>query len=74
MDGSVIDQNVRQRVAPSVYAASSWSVPISRRTGMTSRTTNGNETKIVARTMPGTLKMIRNPASFRTGPSQPLLP
>ena len=40
-------------LAPSVAAACSCSVPISRSTGTTSRTTNGSETKIVARTMPG---------------------
>ena len=51
--GSVTFQKVCQGEAPSVFAASSWSVPISWRTGITSRTTNGSETKIVARTMPG---------------------
>ncbi len=39
--------------APSVAAACSCSVPISRSTGIVSRTTNGSETNIVARIMPG---------------------
>ena len=39
--------------APSVAAASSCSMPISRSTGTTSRTTNGSETNVVASRMPG---------------------
>ena len=61
MAGSVTRQNVCQAPAPSVAAACSCSSPISCSTGATSRTTNGIETKIVARTMPGTEKMIWMP-------------
>jgi len=57
-----------------VLAASSCSLPISRSTGTTSRTTNGNETKIVASTIPGVEKMIWMPFSASHVPSQPLLP
>ena len=46
-------EDLRTSRAPSVAAACSCSVPISRSTGTTSRTTNGSETKIVASTMPG---------------------
>ena len=58
----MIRQNVCQRDAPSVAAACSWSSPISRSTGSTSRTTNGSDTKIVASTMPGTEKITWMPA------------
>src|SRR5207302_808568 len=51
--GSVTRRKIANEPAPSVAAASSWSVPISRSTGTTSRTTNGSETKIVATTIPG---------------------
>src|SRR5437588_375109 len=54
MLGSVTRQNVCQREAPSVAAASSWLSPTSSRTGATSLTTNGNETNTVASTIPGT--------------------
>ena len=43
--------------APSVVAASSWSVPISSSTGTSSFTTNGIETNMVASTMPGSEKI-----------------
>ena len=43
-------------------AACSWSSPISCSTGITSRTTNGSETKIVASTRPGVEKMIWMPS------------
>ena len=68
--GSVIRQNVCQREAPSVDAASSCSLPISCSTGSTSRTTNGSVTKIVASTMPGSEKITGRSAP----PSQPSLP
>ena len=58
--------------APSVAAACSWSVPISRSTGTTSRTTNGSETNIVAMTMPGSEKMICTPCSSSQPPNQPV--
>ena len=58
IDGSVMRQNVCQPEAPSVWAACSCSVPISRSVGMTSRATNGSVTKIVASTIDGVEKMI----------------
>ena len=54
MLGSVTRQNVCQEEAPSVAAACSCSSPTSRRTGATSRTTNGSDTNTVAMAMPGT--------------------
>ncbi len=54
IDGSVTRRNVCQAEAPSVAAACSCSSPTSISTGVTSRTTNGRETKIVASTIPGT--------------------
>ena len=54
----MIRQKVCQPVAPIVVAACSCSVPISRSTGITSRATNGSDTKMVASTMPGVEKMI----------------
>ena len=68
--GRVTLQKVCHGEAPSVLAASSWSVPISWRTGITSRTTKGSETKIVARTIPGTEKMIWTPWSMNQPPNQ----
>ena len=58
IEGRVIRQNVCHGEAPSVAAACSCSSPISARTGATSRTTNGSETKMVASTMPVGAKMI----------------
>ncbi len=55
-------RNVAHPPAPRVAAASSCSVPISRRTGSTSRTTNGSVTNTVASTIPGRPKMTRNPS------------
>ena len=55
-------------------AACSCSVPISRSTGTTSRTTNGIETKTVASTRPGNAKTTWMPWSFSHGPSQPVRP
>ena len=51
-------RNVCHPLAPSVAAACSCSVPISRSTGITSRATNGSDANIVASTMPGVEKMI----------------
>src|SRR2546423_1677932 len=48
MAGSVMRTSVWKPDAPSVEAACSCSIPISRSTGTTSRTTNGSETKMVA--------------------------
>ena len=64
-------QNVCQPPAPSVAAACSCSSPISLSTGVTSRTTNGSETKIVASTIPGTEKITWMTAE---SPSQPPRP
>ena len=61
-------------LAPSVAAACSCSVPISRSTGITSRATNGSETKMVASTMPGIAKMTWMPWSARSLPNQPVRP
>ena len=63
--GSVIRRNVVNADAPSVTAASSCSVPISRSTGTTSRTTNGSETKMVARSIPGYANRIRWPCDVQ---------
>ena len=67
-------QNVCQSDAPRVRAASSCSVPISRSTGTTSRTTKGSETKIVASTIPGVEKITRMPCSASQPPNQPSRP
>ena len=67
-------RKVWKRDAPSVQAASSWSVPTSRSTGITSRTTKGSVTKIVARTIPGVEKMIWIPFSVSQLPNQPSWP
>ena len=72
--GSVTRRKVAKGEAPSVQAASSCSVPISRRTGTTSRTTKGSETKIVARTIPGSAKITWIPFAFSHPPSQPVRP
>src|SRR3954464_6110354 len=69
IDGSVMRQNVCQPLAPKVAAACSCSSPTSRSTGVTSRTTNGNDTKIVASTIPGTEKITWNGSSIQ--PSRP---
>ena len=59
MFGSVTRKNVCKPLAPSTTAASSSSLPAASITGMISRATNGNDTKIVASTMPGTANTIR---------------
>ena len=61
--GSVTRRNVWSFDAPRVQAACSCSSPISSRTGATSRTTNGKETKIVAITIPGIEKITSMPWS-----------
>ena len=58
IEGSVIRQNACQPGAPSVAAARSCSSPTSRSTGVTSRHTNGSETKMVAITIDGSAKRI----------------
>ena len=74
MAGSVIRQKVCARLAPSVQDASSWSVPTSLSTGITSRTTNGSETKIVTSTIPGKANTTWTPCSMSQPPNQPLRP
>ena len=64
-------RNVVNADAPSVAAASSCSVPISRSTGTTSRTTNGSETKIVASTIAGSANSTWTPWSESHAPNQP---
>ena len=64
-------QNRCQRVAPSVAAACSCSLPSSRRVGMTSRATNGTETKIVASTIDGRANSTWNPCAGSQLPNQP---
>ena len=69
--GSVTRRNICHPFAPSRLAASSSSRPEASMTAMSSRATNGNDTKIVARTMPGTAKMILMSCSNSHGPNQP---
>ena len=52
MAGSVIRQKVCVREAPSVHEASSCSLPISRSTGTTSRTTKGSVTVVLGKIGP----------------------
>ncbi|EDT00985.1 hypothetical protein BamIOP4010DRAFT_5511 [Burkholderia ambifaria IOP40-10] len=72
--GSVTRRKICQPDAPSTRAASSSSVPCACISGISSRATNGNVTKIVASTMPGTAKMICTSWSCSHGPSQPCAP
>ena len=74
MFGSVTRQNICQPLAPSATAASSSSVPCASISGISSRATNGKVTKIVARTIPGTAKMILMSCSASHGPKQPCAP
>ena len=67
-------QNVCQPLAPSVRAACSWSSPISRSVGTTSRATNGSETKIVAITIAGSANRTSIPRSSSQLPNQPSRP
>jgi hypothetical protein len=57
-----------------VAAACSCSVPISRSTGTTSRTTNGSDTNTVARIIPSGLKMTLMPFSASQPPTHPSWP
>lgn len=74
MAGRVIKRKICQSLAPSVRAACSCSVPISRSTGITSRATKGMQTKRVASTMPGSAKMTRTPCSASQPPNAPRRP
>jgi hypothetical protein len=68
----VIRQKRCQRDAPSVAAACSCSCPSSRRVGITSRATNGTETKTVASTIAGMAKSTWKPCSDNQVPNQPV--
>ena len=74
MAGKVIMRKICQSEAPRVRAACSCSVPISRSTGITSRATNGMQTKIVASTIPGRAKITRTPCSASQPPNSPRRP
>ena len=60
--------------SPSMSAASSSVIPCACINGMISRATKGKVTKTVARTMPGTAKMISTLCALSQGPSQPCAP
>ena len=74
IDGSVMRRNVCQLPAPSVRAACSCSSPTSCSVGMTSRATNGSETKIVAITIAGRAKRTSMPWSDSQLPNHPSRP
>ena len=74
IEGSVIRQNVCHVPAPSVRAACSCSSPTSSNVGITSRATNGSETKIVAITIDGRAKSTSIPWSESQLPNQPSRP
>ena len=59
MFGSVTRKKICKPPAPSTRAASSSWVPVASMIGIISRATKGNDTKIVARMIPGTAKMTR---------------
>ncbi len=69
--GIVILRNVVNADAPSVAAASSCSIPTSRSTGTTSRTTNGSETNSIARSIAGYAKSIWIPCAVSQPPNHP---
>src|SRR5262245_56960719 len=60
--------------APSVRAASSSSLPWLCMSGMSSRATNGDVTKRVDSTIPGSAKMILMSCSISQGPTSPCAP
>src|ERR1035441_3804463 len=76
MLGKVTRQKVCQPLAPSTRAASSSLRPCACMSGINSRATNGNVTKIVARTIPGagageTIYWVKGKeASFPFGPAE----
>src|SRR5579863_6630 len=72
--GRVTRQNVCQPVAPSESAVSSSSLPCACITGMSSLAMNGNVTKMVASTMPGTANTTRMWCIRRKPPNQPCEP
>src|SRR6478609_2770924 len=73
MLGRVTRKKTCQPRAPSVTAASSWSLPCDSISGISSRATKGNVTNTVAMTMPGKAKTIFGSASHadRSVNSQP---
>ena len=68
MFGMVTRRKVRRPDAPSEIAASSSWVPCSCISGISSRATNGNVTKVVASAMPGTANRIWTPCSISQVP------
>ena len=69
--GIVILRNVVNADAPSVAAASSCSIPTSRSTGTTSRTTKGSEMKSIASSIDGYAKSTWIPCDVSQPPNQP---
>ncbi|MNL71724.1 hypothetical protein D3C87_1969240 [compost metagenome] len=74
MFGNVTRRNICQPEAPSKMAASSSWLPWLSIIGTSSRTTNGQVTKMVTNTMPGQENMIWILCASSQPPSRPLLP
>ena len=74
MSGRVTRRNICHPEDPSTFAASSCSWPCACISGISSRATNGTVTKTVARTMPGSAKMMRMSCSRSHSPNQPCRP
>ena len=74
MFGSVTRRKIWKPEAPSTRAASSSSVPAACISGISSRATNGNVTKSVASTSPGTENTSFRPCASAHGPSTPCRP
>ena len=72
MLGRLTRKKVCQPLAPRARAASSSSCPCACSSGISSRATKGKVTKIVARTIPGTAKMICRSCRASHGPSTSL--
>src|SRR5258706_6043245 len=73
-EGRVTCQKVCHPLAPRVSAACSCSVPVACMMGISSRATNGNVTKTVASTMPGTAKIILILCASSHCPKKPCKP
>mmetsp|Transcript_32048 Transcript_32048/g.81457 ORF Transcript_32048/g.81457 Transcript_32048/m.81457 type:complete len:305 (+) Transcript_32048:532-1446(+) len=74
MLGSVTFQNTCQSLAPSDRAASSCDRSMVSRMGMSSRTTKGSVTNMVASAMPPNANTTLTPPAASAGPNQPLRP
>ena len=74
MLGSVTRQNTCQPLAPRLTAASSSSGPIASITGISSRTTSGSVTNVVASTSPGQAKITFTASQASVGPRMPCRP